>query len=58
MGYLTMVVTNWFMALSVPTNSQGAFASATVLACVGVIKYWVETSADDRHRKLSSESDE
>jgi len=51
MVYLAYVVSDWYMSLLTPNNSQGAFASAVVLACVGVLKYWVESSANDSHLK-------
>jgi len=51
MVYLAYSVSAWYMALPTPNNSQGGFASAVVLACVGVLKYWVETSANDSHAK-------
>jgi len=43
MGYMSLVITDWFMGLDNPTNSQGAFASAIVLASVGAIKFYMET---------------
>jgi len=45
MAYLTLQVTKWFMGIPTPNNSQGAFASAVVLAGVGAIKWWMETRA-------------
>jgi len=57
MIYLAYYVSDWYMMLKEPNNSQGAFASAVVLACVGVLKYWVETSANDTHLKGSNNVD-
>lgn len=43
MGYLSLVITDWFMGLDNPSNAQGAFSSAVVLASVGAIKFYMET---------------
>jgi len=40
-------ITMWFMGLDNPNNSQSAFASAAVLALIGIGKYWMETKAND-----------
>jgi len=42
---LAVDITHWFMGLDAPNNAQGAFASAVVLALVGIGKYWMETKA-------------
>jgi len=57
MGYLAIIVSRWYMGLPIPNNSQGAFGSAVVLACVGVIKFWVESKANNDHNKPNSDSD-
>jgi len=44
---LAVDITQWFMALPAPNNAQGGFASATVLALIGIGKYWMETKAHD-----------
>jgi len=57
MGYLAYTISLWYMGVNEPNNSQGAFASAVVLACVGVIKYWVESKANNDHHVLDSGDD-
>jgi len=37
----------WYMGLVAPNNSQGAFASAVMLALIGIGKYWMETKHND-----------
>jgi len=37
----------WYMSLVAPNNSQGAFASAVMLALIGIGKYWMETKHND-----------
>jgi len=44
-GFLSLRITDWFMNLPSPTNSQAGFASAVVLALVAIGKYWMETKA-------------
>jgi len=45
-------ITQWFMDVKDPNNSQGAFASAVVLALVGVGKYWMETKANKHDENI------
>jgi hypothetical protein len=35
----------WYTSLPNPTDGQAGFASAVILAIVGVGKYWMETKA-------------
>ena len=47
MMYMGLTITDWYIGLENPNNSQGAFASAILLAIVGLCKYWMETRAND-----------
>jgi hypothetical protein len=36
----------WFSGLDIPTTEQAGFASAVILAIVGVVKYYLESGAN------------
>jgi len=48
MMYMGLMITDWYLAIENPNNSQGAFASAVLLAIVGVFKFWMTSVANDK----------
>jgi len=47
MVLLAWDVWQWFKTLPDPTTGQGTFAGGVILAVVGVLKFWMETKANE-----------